>query len=223
MSAADHSFLFSSLSSKQPTTARKAHIRRLFDILQLCVQRHDWVRAKRAWAILVRCREVDWKAMWTTSILLLQADDPDAGGAQSNAERVRFLGVMMRQHPDEVRLLDCSPQRLTLFHTLTASSPSQRESILKELVLRLIQDGLYRRAMEELDLCVPHAMLRSLHATLYLRSPGALHQIPAVVPIPGQPRSPYIRRTDCSVPCAAKHSCLRGDGTRLRSVQLARQ
>ena len=220
MSAADHSFLFSSLSSKQPTTARKAHIRRLFDILQLCVQRHDWVRAKRAWAILVRCREVDWKAMWTTSILLLQADDPDAGGAQSNAERVRFLGVMMRQHPDEVRLLDCSPQRLTLFHTLTASSPSQRESILKELVLRLIQDGRCKRAMEELDLCVPSLAPRCTTPPC-LRSPDALHQIPAVVPIPGQPYSPYVCRPDCSVPCAARQSYLRGDDVPLWSVHLA--
>ncbi len=102
MSSTDYSFLFSSLNAKQPTTARKVHIRRLYDILQLCIQRHDWVRAKRAWAILARCREVDWKVMWRTSVLLLGEGDPDTNDVQANEDRVRFLSLMMRQHPDEV-------------------------------------------------------------------------------------------------------------------------
>ncbi|TFK94655.1 hypothetical protein K466DRAFT_245788 [Polyporus arcularius HHB13444] len=131
MSSTDYSFLFSSLNAKQLTTARKVHIRRLYDILQLCIQRHDWVRAKRAWAILARCREVDWKVMWRTSVLLLGEGDPDTNDVQANEDRVRFLSLMMRQHPDE------------------------RESILKELVLRLIHSGMYRRAMGELDLYLP--------------------------------------------------------------------
>ncbi|KAI0720269.1 hypothetical protein C8T65DRAFT_568049 [Cerioporus squamosus] len=131
MPSTEYSFLFTSLSGKQPTTARKTHIRRLYDILQLCIQRHEWVRAKRAWAILARCREVDWKIMWRTSVLLLGEGDHDTDDAQANGDRVRFLSVMMRQHPDE------------------------RESILKELVLRLIHSGMYRRAVEELDLYLP--------------------------------------------------------------------
>ncbi|RPD80955.1 hypothetical protein L226DRAFT_125361 [Lentinus tigrinus ALCF2SS1-7] len=131
MSNTNSSFLFSSLNSKQPTNARKVHIRRLYDILQLCIQRHDWVRAKRAWAVLARCREVDWKILWKTSVLLLGEGDPDIDDAHANGDRVRFLSVMMRQHPEE------------------------RESILKELVLRLIHSGMHRRAMEELDLYLP--------------------------------------------------------------------
>ncbi|KAI0832575.1 hypothetical protein BC628DRAFT_329807 [Trametes gibbosa] len=126
-----HSFLFSSLNSKQPNTARKVHICRLFDILQLCVQRHDWQRARRAWTILLRCKEVDWKTMWKTSLLLLGRPDETAGYNTSETDKVSFLTVMMRQHPEE------------------------RESILKELVLHLIQCDMHRRAMEELDLYLP--------------------------------------------------------------------
>lgn len=104
MSMSEYSFLFSSLGSKQPTTTRKAHIRRLCDILQLCVQRQDWTRAKRSWAILARCPEIDWKAMWRTSVLLLGEGNPeDTDESQANGDRVRFLSVMMRQHPGEVR------------------------------------------------------------------------------------------------------------------------
>ncbi|KAI1796237.1 hypothetical protein LXA43DRAFT_970121 [Ganoderma leucocontextum] len=128
----EYSFLFSSLGSKQPNTTRKVHIRRLYDILQLCIQRQDWARAKCAWGILARCPEVDWKTMWRTSVLLLGEGNPeDDDETQANGDRVRFLSVMMRQHPGE------------------------RESILKELVLRLVHAGMYRRAMEELDLYLP--------------------------------------------------------------------
>ena len=114
MSTEKYSFLFSSLQSKQPNTARKVHIRRLYDILQLCIQRQDWARAKRAWAILARCREVDWRAMWTTSVLLLGEGEPNENqDTQTNGDRVRFLSVMMRQHPDEVstRVSPSTPNR----------------------------------------------------------------------------------------------------------------
>ncbi|KAI0750952.1 hypothetical protein C8Q80DRAFT_1099889 [Daedaleopsis nitida] len=127
----EHSFLFNHSNWKHPKTSRKLHIRRLLDILQICIQRGDWDRARRAWAILARCREVNWKSMWRTSLLLItQGTNFDVDDAQMNEDKVRFLSVMMRQHPDE------------------------RESILKELVLRLIHAGQHRRAMEELDLYV---------------------------------------------------------------------
>ncbi|KAI0335616.1 hypothetical protein GY45DRAFT_1240454 [Cubamyces sp. BRFM 1775] len=124
-------FIFSSLDSKQPKTARKLHIRRVFDVLNLCIQRRDWPRARRAWAILARCKEVDWKEMWRTSLLLLGETGNEDDLGHSHEDRVSFLTVMMRQHPEE------------------------RESILKELVLHLIQLGMHRRALEELDLYLP--------------------------------------------------------------------
>ncbi|EIW61220.1 uncharacterized protein TRAVEDRAFT_116276 [Trametes versicolor FP-101664 SS1] len=129
----EHSFLFSSLDSKQPNTARKVHLRRLFDVLHLCIQRHDWPRARRAWAILARCKELDWKTMWRTSLLLLGEGESDATthAPDTDGDKVGFLTVMMRQFPEE------------------------RESILKELVLHLIHAGQHRRALEELDLYLP--------------------------------------------------------------------
>ncbi|KAH9943305.1 uncharacterized protein BXZ73DRAFT_40340 [Epithele typhae] len=138
MARGSTAFLFTSLGSKEPSSSRKTHIRRLFDVLEVCIQRHDWPRAKRAWAILARCGEVGWKTMWTTS-------------GQDNAERIRFLSVMMRQYPEEVRL----PDAVGAPAAADSTFPRQRESILKELVLRLIQSGAHRRAMEELDLYLP--------------------------------------------------------------------
>ncbi|KAH9939978.1 hypothetical protein B0H21DRAFT_697935 [Amylocystis lapponica] len=155
MSSADQRFLFASLDSKQPTTARKVHVRRLFDILQLSVQRNDIARARRAWAILVRCKEIHWKTMWTTAIPLIGEDVVDE--EENNEQRIKFLTTMRRQYADD------------------------GEAILKELVLRLIKSGMYRRALDELDLYLPSLPYQDnpvLHvyaglAALYLAQPPA--------------------------------------------------
>ncbi|EGO27767.1 hypothetical protein SERLADRAFT_435521 [Serpula lacrymans var. lacrymans S7.9] len=125
----DHQlFLFTSLGDKKPSTTRKVHIRRLYDILQLSLQRKDLPRAKRAWAILSRCKEVEWKSMWSTSLYLL-SDHVDK--IESSPPKIDFLRTMMLQYPDE------------------------RESILKELVLHLILSNRYREALDELELYLP--------------------------------------------------------------------
>jgi len=93
-----HVFLFSSLDSKNPLTSRKVHIRRLYDILQLSLQRNDFLRAKRAWAILSRCKEMNWKSMWTTGLELLGEGVDSA----CTPRRLDYLRNMMLQHPDEV-------------------------------------------------------------------------------------------------------------------------
>ena len=98
MSCQGPDFLFASLRSKQPSNTRKAHIRRLYDVFQLCIARRDLPRAKRAWSILVRCKEIDWLVMWTTSLQLL-GDSPDD---TSSTERQDFLRTMMLQKTDEV-------------------------------------------------------------------------------------------------------------------------
>lgn len=130
MSSVEHSFLFASLDSKQPRSARKVHIRRLFDILQLSLLRNDLERARRAWAILIRCKEIHWRDMWTTAVGLLGEDAPP-DDADSDEEKINFLRIAMRQHLDE------------------------RELILKELTLRLIRAGMHREALDELDLNLP--------------------------------------------------------------------
>ena len=95
----EHTFLFASLGDKKPITARTVHIRRLYDLLQLCIQRNDLSRAKRAWTILARCQEVDWKTMWTTGVYLLS---DDTNSPEANLPRLEFLRAMMLQRPEEV-------------------------------------------------------------------------------------------------------------------------
>lgn len=99
MSPAEHTFLFASLGSKKPLTSRKVHIRRLYDILQLSIQQHNFERAKRAWAIFARCNEVDWKCLWNVGLILL-----DRGALDHEPGReVEYLRLMMLQYPDDVR------------------------------------------------------------------------------------------------------------------------
>lgn len=95
----DHNFIFASLDGKPPNTARKVHIRRLYDIFQVCIQRKDYVRARRAWAILARCKEFDWMSMWTTGLLLVGGSPGD----EVSSEKLDFLRRMMLQNTGEVR------------------------------------------------------------------------------------------------------------------------
>jgi len=98
----EHTFLFASLGSKQPCTSRKVHIRRLYDILQLCIHRQDFERAKRAWAVLARCKEFDWKSMWSTGLLLLGG----IASRDSYKQELDYLRSMMLQQPDDVGFLE---------------------------------------------------------------------------------------------------------------------
>ncbi|KAJ3488806.1 hypothetical protein NLI96_g2569 [Meripilus lineatus] len=129
MASQDRSLLFALPGSKRPSTARKYHISRLYDVLQLCIQKNDYVRARKAWAILVRCKEVDWKAMWKTGVILLgDAQTPDPEGT---SKRLEYLSTLMVRNPD------------------------MRESVLEEFILCLILEGHYRKALEELELYLP--------------------------------------------------------------------
>ncbi|KAF9569006.1 hypothetical protein CPC08DRAFT_653909 [Agrocybe pediades] len=128
MSSDDHVFLFSSLQSRKPLTARKVHLRRLYDILQLSIHRQDFQRAKQVWIILARCKEVDWKALWSTGLFIIGETD-DGESAPRNS--VDYLHAMMLQCPED------------------------RETILKELVFRLLLENRCRDALDELELYLP--------------------------------------------------------------------
>ncbi|KAF9821491.1 hypothetical protein IEO21_00737 [Rhodonia placenta] len=165
MSSVEHSFLFASLDSKQPRSARKVHIRRLFDILQLSLLRNDLERARRAWAILIRCKEIHWRDMWTTAVGLLGEDAPP-DDADSDEEKINFLRIAMRQHLDE------------------------RELILKELTLRLIRAGMHREALDELDLNLPTFPFQDnpvLHVYAGLLAVYLAQPKPNPEPFPGHP------------------------------------
>ena len=56
-----------STSQNSPANLRVDHIRRLTDIVHLCLQRRDLVRAQKAWAVLARCHEINLAAAgWST-------------------------------------------------------------------------------------------------------------------------------------------------------------
>ena len=102
MFSTDHIFLFASFNCKRPISSRKVHLRRLYDILQLCIHRQDFGRAKHVWAILIRCKEVDWKALWTIGLHILGANESTDGKMEVSIE---YLRTMMLQYPDDVRSL----------------------------------------------------------------------------------------------------------------------
>ncbi|KAI0787028.1 hypothetical protein BC629DRAFT_1288495 [Irpex lacteus] len=129
-------FLFEPPSAKTPRTARKVHIRRLYDVLQLSLHRGDIERARRAWCILIRCKELDWMALWRIGVLLASAGANgetryDEGHDSETAERLEYLSTMMRHHSEE------------------------REAIFQEFVLLLIKSAQYERALDELELYLP--------------------------------------------------------------------
>lgn len=138
-----HNFLFASLDSKNPNTARKVHIRRVYDILQLSVQRNDISRAKKAWGILARCKEFDWKAVWTLGVHLMGTTE--ASTTDISRTRIEFLRSLMLQHPN------------------------QKDAVLRELVLRLIQAERYKEALDELELWVSRQTIKGLRLKMCLR------------------------------------------------------
>lgn len=99
MSTNNHTFLFASLNSKEPTSARKLHIRRLCDLLYLSIQRNDYARAERAWSILARCKEFKWRTMWRTAVHILNHQDIEQ---ERNWDHIDFLKTMLRQNPEDV-------------------------------------------------------------------------------------------------------------------------
>ncbi|EJT98158.1 hypothetical protein DACRYDRAFT_83901 [Dacryopinax primogenitus] len=73
-------------------SSREFHLSRTVDILHLSLQRGDIPRAQRAWAILVRCKEFDWRAQWRIGLAVLQ------GGEQ---RRIDYLQKAFLACPDE--------------------------------------------------------------------------------------------------------------------------
>ncbi|KAK0206739.1 hypothetical protein DFS33DRAFT_1486309 [Desarmillaria ectypa] len=121
-------FLFHSLDVGPRLSARKVHICRLYDVLELSLLRNDLPRARKAWAILARCKEMHWTTMWATAVRILGDETFDEHGS---SKRLAFLREMMLQLPDK------------------------REMILKEVILRQIMAGHFKQALDELELYLP--------------------------------------------------------------------
>ncbi|KAH7911570.1 hypothetical protein BJ138DRAFT_1113116 [Hygrophoropsis aurantiaca] len=157
MNQANHQFLFS-LNDKKSLTTRQIHIRRLNDVLHLSLHRGDIPRAKRAWAILARCKEVDWKTMWITGVHLVEPIQ-ESSNTQTSAEKIEYLRTMMLQCPE------------------------QQERILSELVYHYILSENYKEALDELEFYLPSFPYHDnpvLHIyagllSIYMAQPAAHH------------------------------------------------
>ncbi|KAN0126878.1 hypothetical protein V8E52_000518 [Russula decolorans] len=129
-------FLFASPDGRGPSSARRIHLRRLYDILHLSIQRGDLLLAQRSFALLSRCEDIEWAAIWKFGLIILAAaDHPDQPPGYVNMlgtpKHIEFLRVMMLRHPEE------------------------RESLVRELVLSLVMAGRERHALDELELYLP--------------------------------------------------------------------
>ncbi|KAH7344987.1 hypothetical protein B0J17DRAFT_624242 [Rhizoctonia solani] len=111
------------------TSSRKQHIRFTYDLLHVCLQRGDLVRARRAWIILVKCPEIDWRTLWAVGLALIPGRESREGG-RATREHVNYL--------KRVRL----------------QIPHLQETLLKETILALIDLGEYQEALDELDLYI---------------------------------------------------------------------
>ncbi|GMK54430.1 hypothetical protein CspeluHIS016_0110160 [Cutaneotrichosporon spelunceum] len=116
----------------RPRTVRGAYIFNLVDCLQTCLLRRDLDRARRAWAILVRCPDVHWHDLWLWGLYLL-TDGADGSSSrfsqhEPGTEGERYLRSLQ-----------------------VAANDADKPVILCELVQHLIRVGRYRAALEELE------------------------------------------------------------------------
>ncbi|WOO78815.1 RNA polymerase I-specific transcription initiation factor rrn11 [Vanrija pseudolonga] len=151
----------------RPRTVRGAYIYNLVDCIYACILRGELDRARRAWGILVRCPDVNWKERWRWGLYLMTAEtDAEApAGTQTQTQT---------QQPKEVE---------RWLKSLQISMPEgDRPAILAELVLFHIKGHRYRAALDELETYLtsyPYLLSASLHTyagmiCFYLAQPKAL-------------------------------------------------
>ncbi|BEI87418.1 uncharacterized protein CcaverHIS019_0101360 [Cutaneotrichosporon cavernicola] len=138
----------------RPRTVRGAYIYNLVDCLQTCLLRRDLDRARRAWAILVRCPDVHWHDLWLWGLYLL------TDGADSSFSR------FSQNEPGK------EGERY-LQSLQVAAKDADKPVILCELVQHLIRVGRYRAALEELEMYI--SSFPYLNSAQLLTYAGLLH------------------------------------------------
>ncbi|KAA1070028.1 hypothetical protein PGT21_002771 [Puccinia graminis f. sp. tritici] len=151
--------------SVNPATGgpRKFHIRRLFDLLQLCLLRRQHDQARQIWAVLVRCREVDFAMLW------------DLG-----------LRVMHLPHPTPLADDSTIDSHLNYMKACRNLSDQETAKVLMEYISVLVSVGRLRDALDELQLwlsslpCSQHAGLHEYAGLVTL----------SIIPPPQPPDDP---------------------------------
>ncbi|WWC65128.1 uncharacterized protein I303_107742 [Kwoniella dejecticola CBS 10117] len=146
---------------------RKKWIQNLVDLLHTCLLKGDIPRAKRAWSILVRCREVNWKSRWYWGLLILSSDS----SAQAPGGYESTIGSGDKSK-DVQRWLNS----LRVF-----AKEEDKPSLLHALVLHLIKAGQHRQAYDQLETWLssyPYLLSGPLHTyagllSFYLAQPAS--------------------------------------------------
>ena len=73
----NHKFLFSLPGLDNVDSARKETIRRVYDVCMYSILLGDVERTKKAFGILLGCKEFKWKDLWSLAIYMLNPHDPD--------------------------------------------------------------------------------------------------------------------------------------------------
>ncbi|WVF67923.1 hypothetical protein IAT40_002685 [Kwoniella sp. CBS 6097] len=124
-------------------SVRRRWIQNLVDALHFCLLKGDLERAKKAWAILIRCREVDWKARWHWGLLILSSS-----GSSSDSTRNGFQYTQMSQYTQDYEGKDVERW---LNGLRVSAREEDKPSLLHGLVLHFIKHGQYRRALDQLE------------------------------------------------------------------------
>jgi RNA polymerase I specific initiation factor len=94
-------FLFDSFDSKAPQSTRKRHLKTVYDVMVLSILRQDTQRAKRAWAILVRCPDFDTNSLWRIGLGLI-ASTSGSDTPSNRQSQLDFLRATMLYEKDNV-------------------------------------------------------------------------------------------------------------------------
>ncbi|WVR08603.1 hypothetical protein IAU60_005658 [Kwoniella sp. DSM 27419] len=127
-------------------SVRRRWIQNLVNALHACLLRGDSVRANRAWAILVRCREVDWRSKWHWGLLLLSLKHDPSPAATSYQATQASMYSQDTGSRDIERWLNA---------LRVAAKEEDKPSLLHALVLYLIKQGQYRQAYDQLETYLP--------------------------------------------------------------------
>jgi hypothetical protein len=147
-------------------STRKAHFRRLYDVYHLALQKDNPIQARRAYSLLVRCREFDWAANWRSGLEMVHLSDEDEYNDDNELQRQKRLLQLKVDYLRECHIVHSRVARKKhslrevgsssslLWSLLQAdfSSIHQPEEILLQLVLLLATNKRHIEALNELEL-----------------------------------------------------------------------
>lgn len=110
-------------------STRKAHFRRLYDIYNIALQRNDLHQARRAYAILVRCKEFDWAANWRSGLEMVNLRDNEEEEDSIDQQADLTVNLQERIRLKEKRLLLLKVDYLRECHIIHSRKARKKHSL----------------------------------------------------------------------------------------------